>query len=61
MKIRNDDRIAYREGNFSELAEDVKAFLDAEAKPVVAQPVVAKKEEKKPEINIFEEEAKESK
>jgi len=60
MKIRNDDRIAYREGNFSELAEDVKAFLDAEAKPVVA-PIVAKKEEKKLEINIFEEEAKESK
>lgn len=52
MKIRNDDRAAYREGKFSELAEDVKAFLDAEAKPVAAQ---VKEEKKKPEINIFEE------
>jgi len=57
MKIRNDDRIAYREGNLSELSDEVKAFLDAEAKPVVA-PIVAKKEEKKSEINIFEEEEK---
>ena len=57
MKIRNDDRIAYREGNFSELSEEVKAFLDEESK-------LLKDNKKKPvvvEAPVFEQEELESK
>lgn len=45
MKIRNDDRLAYREGRFEEIEPEALAFLEAEE--AKAKPVVVAKEEKK--------------